>query len=145
MDISITVDIAQLIFTVLGGVYALVLFHKTNIEKKNIFIIAIYDRFYNDTEIRKILYVVDKEEREMEKIKYNGRLEKEADKTLRFLQYIGQLINDKQLKLSDIHLFKYEIDTILNNFYVQKYIDHLNENGVILKNLNVLKTRIVEG
>lgn len=139
MDIKITIDIAQLIFTIVGGIYALVLFKQSYIEKKNQFLIDIYDKFYNNKEINEILYSIDKE-KQLGEIRYGGKLEIAADKTLRFLDLIGQLIKDKQLTKRDIQGFKYEINIILNNAEIIKYLEWLEETGVVLHNIKTLRT-----
>lgn len=140
MNLSLTLDLAQLLFTIVGVISGVILFIKSNKEKKNIFIIGIYDRFYNDTDIRKILYYVDKDLKE-NKIRYNGELEMEADKTLRFLDLIGQLIRDNQLRKKDIRPFSYEIDVILNNTEIRSYLQFMTDAGVNLKNLELLNAK----
>jgi hypothetical protein len=137
MDFSLTLDLAQLLFTIIGVVSGITLFIQSNIEKKNTFILSIYDRFYNDVDIKKILYYVDRDEH-LDKIKYLGEYEFEADKTLRFLDFIGKLVKDKQLKKNDIYSFKYEIGVILNNLEVKHYLQSLLDEGIILDNLEYL-------
>ena len=83
-------DWMHLAFTVLGGFYALYLLWKSNKEKKNRYILDILDRLYNDIEIRTIIYAVDSG-KDVEEIKFGGKLEKEADKTIRYFDYLGYL------------------------------------------------------
>jgi hypothetical protein len=137
MNITLALNLSQLAFTIIGVVSGVVLFIKSNLEKKNLFIINIYDRFYNDKDISKILYYADKE-LNCNKICYDGEFERETDKTLRFLDLIGQLIKDRHLNKNDIHIFKYEIEIILNNVEVRNYLKTLLQAGVVLKNLDSL-------
>jgi hypothetical protein len=94
MDFSLLINISELLFTMIGVVYGIILFFKSNIEKKNSFVFKIYDKFYNDKDISKIIYYVDRD-LNLDKIKFNGDLEIEADKTLRLLDLIGKLLKDK--------------------------------------------------
>jgi hypothetical protein len=141
MNINLTLDFAQLFFTICGGISALFLFYKSNQEKKNQLLLNIFDKFYNDKEINKVLYSLDKEEN-LDGIKYGGKLEIEIDKTLRFLDLIGQFLKDGQIKKRDLIAFKYEINCILSNATVMNYIEWLEKNGILLNNLNTLKSEL---
>lgn len=112
----------QLGFTFIAGIYALMLLKQSNKDKKTQFINDIFKQFYNDDEIKKLLYAVDSGNDD-EEIKFGGKLEQEGDKTIRYLDYIGYLIKEKHLKRSDINAFNYEVKRILGNEYVKKYIE----------------------
>lgn len=128
------VDIIQLIFAIIAGCYALYLYRQSNKAKRNQFVIDVFDRLYSDNEIRKILYVVDLE-KDTSEIKFGGLLEKEIDKTLRFLDFVGHLIKDGSIKTKDIEPFSYEVGRILQNENVVEYINWLKSIGVRLENL----------
>lgn len=106
-DISLTLAIAQVLFTLIAGVYAIFLFHKANKEKRDRFILEIYDRFYGDHEIREVLYYVDRNEN-LGKIGFKMELERQADKTIKFLDFIGHQLKQKQIRTRDINSFIYE-------------------------------------
>jgi hypothetical protein len=125
--------IIQLTFTVLGGGYALFLFYQSNKEKRNQLVLDIYNGIYNDEDIRKLLYTVDSGD--TSEIKFQGELERETDKTLRYFDFIGHLIKDKSLSKKDVAPFKYEIGRILKNNDVIEYIEWLERIGIELKNL----------
>ena len=122
------IDIIQIIFTLFGGGYALFLFYQSNKEKRNKLVIDIYNQVYQDEDIRKIIYTVDSGD--SSKIKYLGELEKEADKTLRYFDFVGRLIKDKSLTKQDVLPFKYEIGRVLNNYNVKEYIKWLESIGI---------------
>lgn len=141
MNFNLTLDLAQLIFTVLGGIYALFLFKRSNQEKKNELLLSIFDKFYNDKEINKILYILDKEDNP-KGIEFGGELEKEIDKTLRFLDLVGKLLRDNQINKNDLIAFKYEINCILNNSKVKDYFKWLENNGIVLNNIKLLQSEL---
>jgi len=126
-------DLIQLIFTIAGGGYALFLFYQSNKEKRNQLVLDIYNGIYNDEDIRKILYTVDS--KDSSEIRFQGELEREADKTLRYFDFVGHLIKDKSLSKSDVSPFKYEIGRILKNKDVKEYIKWLEQIGIELNNL----------
>lgn len=128
----------QLGFTVIAGFYALILFQQTRREKRNQFILDILNRIHNDNEVRTIIYKVDRKE-DLNEIRYLGRLEKEADKTIQYFDYIGFLIKEGNLKSTDIEPFRYEINRVISNETVKKYIKHLRDIGVPLDNLCYLQ------
>ncbi len=132
-DSSIT-DIIQTVFALAGGIYGLYLFKQSIREKRNQVLIEIFNRLYCDNEIRKIIYAVDTG-KDVSEIKFQGKLEKEIDKTLRFLDFIGHLIKDKSIRKKDIDTFRYEIGRILENEEVIKYIKWMKTIGVSLENL----------
>lgn len=132
-------DWIQLMFTITAGLYALYLLKQSNKDKKAKFINEIYRRFYDDTEIRMVLYSIDSGKNQNE-IGFGKKMEQETDKTLHFLNYIGYLIKVKHLNKSDICSFRYEINRILSNSEVKKYIDDwLRKIGVGLDNLEYIK------
>jgi hypothetical protein len=74
-------DWLQLIFTILGGLYALYLLRQSHKDKRNQYVIEILNRLYNDKEIRTIIYSVDSG-RNVNEIRFGGQLEQQADKTI---------------------------------------------------------------
>jgi hypothetical protein len=135
---SIT-DWLQLAFTFFGGLYGLFLLNQSNKDKKAQFINDVLNRLYNDAEVRAILYSVDSG-KNVKEIKYLGELEMQADKTLRYLDYIGYLVKKRHLKKGDLKPFEYEISRILNNEEIRSYYDNwLQSIGVQLLYLKYLK------
>ena len=132
-DSSIT-DIIQMVFALIGGMYALFLLRQSNKEKRNQLMVDIYNGFYGDEEIRRILYAVDTGQG-VNEIRFQGKLEREADKTLRFLDFVGHLIRQKSITKSSVAPFQYEIGRILKNQKVKEYIIWLETIGVNLENL----------
>lgn len=130
-------DWIQLAFTILAGLYALLLLRQSNKEKRRKYIADILDRFYNDYEMRTIIYAIDGG-RNINEIRFGGQLEQQADKIIKYLDYIGYLLKEGSLKIKDIKPFHYEINRILNNNAVKKYIEWLLTIGVTLENLNYL-------
>ncbi len=164
MDAGDYISLAQLVVSLGGGAYALYLFKQSNREKSNTFTTLIYDRFYNDNEIRTLLYSLDKHKTtanltptliaalppgalpliKTEEIKVDGQLELAADKALRFLNYIGGLAKDGALRKSDVALFRYEINLFLGpsgGEHMQNYLQHFLTLQVELKdNIDFLTT-----
>lgn len=131
-------DWIQISFTVTAGLFALFLFRQSNKEKRNKYVYDILNRFYSDNEVRIIIYSVDSGQN-VQEIKFMGKLEQQADKTIKYFDYIGYLIKEGDLKQNDISPFKYEINRVLNDKTVQEYIDWLKKIGVPLDNLKYLK------
>ncbi len=138
LDKSSLTDWIQLIFAICAGIYALYLFRESNKEKRNSFVLEILNRLYNDAEIRLIIYSVDTHNN-IDQIKFQGTLEQQADKTLQYFDYIGYLVKNGNLKLNDIKPFRYQIERVLNNDNVKRYIKWLKGLGVSLENLEYLK------
>jgi hypothetical protein len=130
-------DWIHLFFAVIAGVYALYLYRQSRREKRNQFILDLLDRIHNDDEVRKIIYSVDRGEH-LHEIKHRGQLEKEADKTIQYFDYIGFLIKEGNINAADIKPFSYEIRRVLTNRSVKEYIDWLRGIGVPLDNLDYL-------
>ena len=126
------------IFNFVAGVFALYLFKKSNNEKKKKYIFDILGILYNDHEIRSIIYSVDSGINTNE-IRFQGALEKEADKTLQYFNHIGYLISLKDLNKSDLKPFKYEIQRVLNNNIVRDYIIWLENHDKKLEFINQLQ------
>lgn len=134
---SIT-DWLQIGFGLIAASYALFLLRQSNREKRKQFILELYHHFYGDQEIRDVIYYVDGVEPDG-RIKYQGQLEKQADKTIHYLDLVGQFIKNKSLRPRDVMKFKYEIGRILNHPEVVSYIGWLKTIGVHLVYLKYLK------
>jgi hypothetical protein len=134
MSPETTISLIQLICTIFGGLFALFLFWQSNREKRQSFVATLYDKLYNDAEIRALLYALDKE-KGLEEIKPNKALEQAADKTLRFLDFVGGLLKNGTLRPRDIASFRYEVN-LVSLGPLQEYITHLRENGVHLDNID---------
>ena len=130
-------DWIQLVFTIFGGLYALYLLRQSHKDRRNQYVVEILNRLYNDKEIRTIIYTVDSG-RNVNEIRFGGIFEQQADKTIRYFDYIGYLIKEDNLKFTDIRPFRYEINRILNNVRVREYIDWLRTIGVTLEHLKYL-------
>ena len=132
------IDAAQLTFAVIGGAFGLYMLQQKTMTERNAGILNIYEKIYGDAEIRRILYLSDSDSEERKEIAYKGVLEREADKTLRFLELIARMQQSKKLKRADIELFRYEILAITDDEYIQSYIEHLEEHGLRFDNLKAL-------
>lgn len=130
-------DWIQLIFEMIAGIYALILYRQSQKENRNKFILEILNRIYNDDDVRTIIYAVDRGEN-VNGIVHLGQLEKQADKTIKLFDYIGFLIKEGNIKSTDIKLFRYEINRVLSNTTVINYIDWLKRVGVPLDNLDYI-------
>ncbi len=133
---SIT-DWIQLTFAVVGGIYALFLFRKANRERRTERVHGVLKSIYEDADISRILYAVDTN-KETAEIRHLGKLERSADKTLRYLDYLGFLIDQDDLTLADLRPFTYEISRILAHKQIQRYIAWLRRIGVKLEYLDRL-------
>ena len=131
-------DWLQVGFTIAAGIYVLYLFRQSNREKRSKHVYDIINWFYSDNEIRTIIYTVDSGHN-VKEIKFKGLLELQADKTIKYFDYIGYLIKEGDLKQKDIRPLKYEIDRVLNKGTVQEDINWLRKIGVPLENLKYLK------
>lgn len=98
---------------------------------------VVLNKIYNDHEVRTILYSVDTG-RDVKEIRFQGQLEKEADKTIRYFDYIGYQLKQRNIKQKDIEPFRYEIDRILINKQVEEYVQWLRAIGVKLEYLGYL-------
>jgi hypothetical protein len=146
----------QILLTVIGGGYALFLLSRNNNEKRQNYILHIFDKLYNDEDILQVLYAVDKnygleglgdkviimKENPAYDYKEKVLLEKEVDKTLRYLDFIGVLLNSGQLKKKDLAPFRYELKKILNNSILSDYIGYLDLIGANFENLKYLRQEI---
>ena len=130
-------DWMQIFFTLIAGCYALYLLNQNNRLRRKQYIFELYNTLHNDDEIMQIIYSVDKN-RETNEIRFNGKLEKQADKTLRYFDFIGLLIKDRDLIPHDIIAFQYVINRVLKNEDVKKYIKWLEGINVNLDNLKYL-------
>lgn len=130
-------DWIQLIFSLIGGLYALYLFQRSIRDKRNQYVQEVLNGIYNDLEVRKVLYSVDTGT-ETDEIRFGGQLEKEADKTIRYFDYVGYLIKQGNIRRTDIEPFEYEINRILHNPIVLEYISWLRGIGVRLDYLQFL-------
>lgn len=137
---SIT-DWLQIILTVIGGIYALWLLRQSNREKRNLYVAEIMNKFYDDTEIRTIIYAVDSG-RNIEEIRFTGVLEQQADKTIKYLDYLGYLLDEGRLKTNDIKPFRYEITRLLKSPVIKNYINWLSQIGVSLENIDSLEKTV---
>lgn len=141
MTSSIT-DWIQVCFTTIAGCYAIFLFGRNLREKQKKFLLNIFNYLYNDEDVTDILYYVDSGNNQ-DLIKYKGSLERKADKTLHYLDFVGKFIKEGDLKYDDLIKFKYEIRRILNNQEVKNYIEWLREKlGVPLEYLPYLEKLI---
>jgi hypothetical protein len=131
-------DWVQLFFVAIGGLYALLLLKKSNKKQRNKILLDMIDRIYSDNEIKKLLYSIDQGKDE-EEICFGGKLEKEADKTLTYLNYIGHLSEDQSINKKDLKPFEYELKTILENESIKAYIAWLHKIGKHLDYLNRFK------
>lgn len=121
----------QLLFIINGGIYALYLLRQSNQDKRNKLVLEILDRFFGDSDVKTILYSVD-QGRDIEQIRFGGSLELQADKTIKYIDYLGRLLKQGNLKKNDMDTFKYEIKRILESQAVQEYINWLKSIGVTL-------------
>jgi hypothetical protein len=131
-------DWLQLIFTIFGGCYAIYLLRQNNKEKKKQFLLELFNNFYGDKEIREVIYYVDSGPSD-KSIKFKGSLEKQADKTIRYLDHVGQFVKDGLLDKKDIASYRYEIKRILENDEMKNYVKWLNDIGVKLDNIKYLQ------
>lgn len=128
-----TIGLVQLLCTLVGGMFALYLFWQSNREKRQSFVVTLYDKLYNDPEIRSLLYALDKEQ-DLAEINPRKKLEQAADKTLRFLDFVGGLIKNGSLRRHDIYSFEYELQ-LLKHQALQQYQRHVMAHHVQLNNL----------
>ena len=81
-------DWIQLGFTVLAGLYALYLMRQSSKDKRNHYVADILNSLYNDNEMRTIIYSIDSG-RNINEIRFGGQLEQQADKLIKYFDYIG--------------------------------------------------------
>lgn len=134
-------DWIQIILTVIAGIYALWILRQSSREKRNLYVAEIMNKFYDDTEIRTIIYAVDSG-RYLEEIRFAGKLEQQADKTIKYLDYLGYLLDEGRLKANDIKPFRYEITRLLKCQVIKDYISWLSRIGVSLENIDSLEKTV---
>lgn len=167
---STDISLIQLLTTFVGGVFALYLFFISNkekrkaneekmianeekrianIEKKKVFLLSIYEKLFEDDEIRAVIYATDKNlglDELKEKAEGNrigiAKLEKETDKTLMYFEFIAQLVNDNLLSLIDLTPFRYELHEVLTNKVILAYKSYQERIKVSFDNLNWLLIEI---
>ncbi|QPH40574.1 hypothetical protein [Pedobacter endophyticus] len=142
---SVNIALLELIATVIGGLFALLLLYRGNQDKKLTQLLNIYDRLYSDPDIAKALYAIDKgsglEELASKQVseKYHvAALEMETDKLLKYLDFIGALVKTKKLSLKDLKPFSYELSIINDNVQLTAYRNYLSSIKVNLNNLHYL-------
>jgi hypothetical protein len=129
-------DWIQLLFVSIGGGYAIILFRHSNKQARARIRLEILDRFLTDEDIHRVLYAVD--QGNTEEIRHRGELERQADKTLKYVDYIGFLLSIGTLKRRDVEMHKYEIKRLLTNARIKEYIPYLKSLGVRLDYLHAL-------
>lgn len=134
-------DWLQVALTFFGGLYAIYLLRQSNRERRNQYVGEMMNRFYDDVEIRTVIYAVDSG-RDVHEIRFKGRLEQQADKTIRYLDYVGYLLKENKLKKQDLRPFKYEITRLINHRVMNGYIQWLKSIDVNLDNLEHLRMAI---
>lgn len=135
-------DWIQIGLTIIAGIYALFLFKQNINERKKQFLLELYNSFYSDKDIREILYYVDSSY-DNSFIRFQGKLEKEADRTLRYFDLLGKFYKNHLISKDELNIFKYEILRILNNNEICEYIIWLTAIGVNFPNLDYLKEALV--
>ncbi|UKT66021.1 hypothetical protein [Pedobacter mucosus] len=142
---EVDIQLLQLLATVIGGLFALLLLNKSNQDKRLTHLLSIFNKLYNDPDIAKALYAIDKRiglnELAAKQItdKYNvASLEMETDKLLKYLDFVGALLKAKKIKCKDLEPFGYEFKIIKENTDLIAYRKYLKTIDVKLNNLDYL-------
>jgi hypothetical protein len=145
-----SLDLLQLFATFTGGGFAIYLLYKSNSEKRQALVLSVYDKLYNDTQIRDALYAADKniglEELERKVIQKDTsivKMEIEVDKALRYINLIGLWMKGKKLNQKDILAFKYEISELLKNKIIYDYIIYLKTIKVDFSGIDYIYERML--
>ncbi|THF53016.1 hypothetical protein E6C50_02065 [Flavobacterium supellecticarium] len=146
MNLENWFDLLQFVCALAAGGFALYLFYISNKERRRSFMFNIFEKLYNDHEIRDVLYAVDKrrgfealEEKLNNKTIDEVPLERALDKTLRYFDFVGSLVRQKLLDKSDIQSMKLEISEVVNYPTIKRYIDYHIEIGINYNDLFYLK------
>ena len=134
------IDYVEPICSIIGVGYGIYLFKKNNRLKHFENIEKMMNIFYNDEEIRTVLYAVDSGN--SEEIYFGKSLEKEGDKTITKLNVIGYQLYSKNISIQDVEILQFEILKILENETVIEYIKWLKNWGLKLDYISYLKNEV---
>ena len=146
------INILGLLATLAGGLYALVIYIGATNDKKTELIFNIYTKLYDDHDISKALYAIDKKQ-DLDEILLKSstirssdqssfttvKLEKEVDKLLQYYNYLGLLVKKRNLRLKDLEAFEYHINQMFENNIITSYRRYLANEGLKLDEINWLK------
>ena len=120
-------DILLFLPGIIGGIFALVQWVKSNTYKRAEFINSLVTTLRNDEEISSIIYMFDYDsEWYTREFHYQrNKLEHDVDKTLAYFSYICYLRKNKIISKKDFIFFEYEIKRIAANYSVQAYFYNL--------------------
>ncbi len=121
------IDIMTLISIIIGGIFALIQWIKSNKYKRAEFINTLVTTLRNDSEISSIVYMFDYNSKWYSREFHytENKIEHAVDKTLAYFSYICYLRNNKIISKKDFIFFEYEIKRIATNYSVQAYFYNL--------------------
>ena len=110
----------------IGGIFALIQWHKSIQLKRSEFINQIIEKLRFNNEIVKAMYLVDYDQTWYDE-NFHGASEKEyvIDKLLSYLSYICYLIKEHHLKKKESSILEYELRRACESWSVQAYLYNL--------------------
>lgn len=126
-SISDWIGILTLGSVIVGGIFGLIQWNKSNKYKRAEFVNSLVTTIRNDKELSDAVYMFDYNQTWYDSSFHNGEndLERIVDKTLSYFSYICYLRNNKILSKNDFGFFEYEIKRIAKNHSVQVYLYNL--------------------
>lgn len=129
MGINLTIkewlEVAPLIFTIIGGIFFLLQWRKDIKTKRAEFIYQILDKFRFDGNLLETTYILDYEQRWYVKGFHESDLEGLIDKYFCYIDYVCYLKSTKNISDKEFRIFEYEVHRVCNSLSAQAYLWNL--------------------
>lgn len=138
MEQTIYLEIIRTASALLGAfsaILAFIIFRQQSKEKRVKDMFNLFSQIYNDNDFIKVLYYTDNNNNNGS-IAHGGDLEKEADKSIKYLNYLGTLLQNRSIEMVDVLSYGYEFERIIKNEEVKEYIKWLKIYKVKLDGLD---------
>jgi len=126
METKDIISLIGLVVTIMGGIFALIQWHKSNKIRQAEFINQIITKIRYDKSIAKTIYMIDNEHIWFDDKFGNGsKIEMEIDSLFSLFTYICYLHDTKNIKDNEFCIFEYEIKRVCLDKQSQEYLWNL--------------------
>jgi len=126
-DISDIIDIALLVVTALGIIFAGIQMRQTTKINRANLVKELYFTLYNDKELRKIFYKIEWSSYDNSEWKKLDEEEEQCvDKLLTFFDIVCNMYGRKVLIKQDMDIFSYEMRRVYEHPAIQEYLTFLS-------------------
>jgi len=126
METRDIISLIGLVVTIIGGIFALIQWCKSNKIRQAEFINQIITKIRSDKSIAKTIYMIDNENTWYDDKFSNGsEIEMEIDSLFSFFTYICYLHDTKNIKDNEFCIFEYEIKRVCSDKQAQEYLWNL--------------------